>query len=136
MDIMMKGGRRQICAFYEVAHRLEIGRLNFSIQAAQLAERVSGLFFVWRISVPFEFVFHKVDSLACDGMSDNAYRMFDNRLCFVCRIDNCFHIMPVNLNNLPAERFVVISQALFSHNGLCRTVYLDIVSVDDCSEVG
>lgn len=86
-------------------------------------------------AVPMVIVFHEVDALAWNSMSDNHGGRLCNGLAKVAGADDGVHIVAVNFNDVPTEGRPFLSQVTQWHNSFGIAVNLNIIAVDNDGQV-
>ena len=105
------------------------------IVETELRETIPHLLRVRRPAVPTGDVLHEVDALALDGVGQNHGRLALNVTCLLERGQDLLHVVPVDVNDVPVERAVLVRQGLDVHHVLDPPVDLKAIPVDDRTEV-
>lgn len=85
--------------------------------------------------MPLWQVLHKADALALRGAGDDYDRASVNLICEIESVQDCGHIVPVNLDYMSAESSPLIGNRLCRHYMLRSSGLLNAVTVDDDCEV-
>ena len=85
--------------------------------------------------VPAVIIFHKIDSLAGNGMRDDRRRLRVDRVRLIQGAEHLAHVMPVDLDDMPAEGSPLVREGLEGHHVRRGARLLDPVAVDDRDEV-
>ena len=85
--------------------------------------------------MPAVIALELLHSLTSDGMGDDNGRLFKNTLSRLKGVRDFFHIVSVNLYDMPIPRAPLIGERLKRHNIFRITVYLDVVPVHHGGEI-
>src|SRR6267378_1084675 len=103
---------------------------------SQLDQRLFKLLLIRHPAVPLWEVLHKTDSLAFSGAGNNYNRSPVNFIRVVESVQDCGHIVTVNLDYMPVERSPLIGDRFCWHYMLRGSGLLNAVIVhDDCQIV-
>src|SRR6266571_62770 len=103
--------------------------------AEDLADRADRLGGLRRLAVPLGVVLHERDPLALDGVGHDERRRPAGRLRLIERFVDVVHVVPVDLEDGPAERLPLRHDRLEVHDLRHEVVELDLVVVEDHAEV-
>src|SRR5262249_47983182 len=100
----------------------------------QLVERLLRLLLARRLSVEAEAVFHERDAAALLRLADDRGRLAQ-RAAAPERLDDRAHVVPVDLDRVPAEGLELGADVAGVHHFLGGPVGLKVVVVDDRGQV-
>src|SRR5438876_724196 len=115
--------------------RLEVVVPRGLADAEDLADRADRLGGLRRLAVPLGVVLHERDPLALDGVGHDERRRPPGGLCLIERFVDVVHVVPVDLEDGPAERLPLRHDRLEVHDLRHEVVELDLVVVEDHAEV-
>src|SRR3989344_4484429 len=93
------------------------------------------LLFAGRFTVPVVVELYFRHAFPRNRMGDDDGRLFIDRFCLLDRGNDCGNIVPVYLKDVPVERFVLPAKRFQWHDVLRHPVYLDVIAVNDGSQV-
>src|SRR5438552_3163560 len=115
--------------------RLEVVVPRGLADAEDLADRADRLGGLRRLAVPLGVVLHERDPLALDGVGHDERRRPPGGLRLIERFVDVVHVVPVDLEDGPAERLPLRHDRLEVHDLRHEVVELDFVVVEDHAEV-
>src|SRR5438876_833317 len=115
--------------------RLEVVVPRGLADAEDLADRADRLGGLRRLAVPLGVVLHERDPLALDGVGHDERRRPPGGLRLIERFVDVVHVVPVDLEDGPAECLPLRHDRLEVHDLRHEVVELDLVVVEDHAEV-
>ena len=101
----------------------------------ELRETVPHLIHLRRPAVPARDVLHEVDTLALDGVGQDQGRLAFDVTGLLERGQDLLHVVPVDVDDVPAEGAVLVLQGLDVHHVLDPPIDLKAVPVDDRTDI-
>src|SRR3989338_1945346 len=127
-------GFNPFCIFFVLI--LFVLRLNFSPERSQILQRVFCFFpFCWWLSVPKKIVFHKIHSVAWNGVCNNHTTFVRHSLCSLDGRHKIANVISCTANHIQSERFKLGGKRFKRHDFLCRSINLNVVAINNHGEI-
>src|SRR3989344_3703846 len=108
---------------------------DFALKRTKFVQEKSGLFFTRRLPVPAIVALDGTDAFCRDGMRKDDYRLLVDGICLKTRGRDLCDIVAVYFQDVPTERFILITEGLERHDGLGVSVDLYVVPINDTCEI-